>query len=65
MGERIIAAQALRAKCKGSVFVDLMSNEANMKYGAFPERLVIIYQGKVEYLGGIGPFGYSFSPIRQ
>lgn len=65
MEERINAGQSLRLKCRGQVYVDLMANEANTKYGAFPERLYIIYRGKIEYFGGIGPFGYTLPPVRD
>ena len=47
------------------VLVDLMSNEANEKYGALPDRLYVIQNGKVMYDGGQGPFGYNLDKLEE
>lgn len=45
--------------------VDVMSDLANIAYGAVPERLYIIRDGIVKYQGGVGPFRYSLTEVRQ
>ena len=44
--------------------VDSMSNAASMAYGALPERLVILKDGVVAFIGGKGPETYSISEAR-
>ncbi len=36
-----------------------MSNEAQIKYAAMPERLYIVQNGKIVYEGGPGPICYD------
>ena len=43
--------------CK--VYMDSMKNEGLINYGSYPERLYIIQNGIVKFIGGIGPFDYS------
>lgn len=43
--------------------VDTMWNTANVAYGATPERLYIIKDGKILYQGGVGPFLYDLSEL--
>ena len=47
------------------ILVDDMTNEANIAYGALPERLYIIYNGKVVYVGGHGPYNYSLDDMKK
>ena len=39
--------------------VDLMNDNSRLAYGAWPERLVIIEDGVVQYYGGQGPWEYK------
>lgn len=39
--------------------VDLMDNRAALTFGALPERLVVLRDGQVEWIGGKGPMEYS------
>ena len=66
--DRIEAAKALEKSCKdmkinGPVLVDFMDNSCNKNYGAAPERLYIILNGKIEYIGGLGPFDYKLDEV--
>ena len=45
--------------------VDPMDDNARLAYGAWPERLVVIENGTVEYYGAMGPFGYKPEEVRQ
>jgi len=46
--------------------IDDMSNAANDAYAAWPERLYIIDEsGHIAYRGGIGPFNYNPSEVRD
>ena len=42
-----------------------MQNEANDAYGAWPERLYIIQQGKIVYEGGTGPYNYNLGEVEK
>ena len=42
-----------------------MSNEACMKYGAFPERLFIVHEKKIAFLCGQGPFDYDLEGVEK
>jgi len=46
------------------VIVDDMNDEAMTAYGALPERLYVLYNGKVVYEGGVGPFFYSLDEVK-
>ena len=41
------------------VVIDQMTNDLERAYKALPERLYIIRDGVIEYVGGIGPFEYK------
>jgi len=41
------------------IIVDDINNIISQLFGAIPERMAIIYQNKLFYLGGKGPFDYS------
>jgi hypothetical protein len=43
------------------VFTDSMSNEASLQFGALPERLAILLDGQVMFIGGKGPEDYSIA----
>mmetsp|Transcript_10232 Transcript_10232/g.11763 ORF Transcript_10232/g.11763 Transcript_10232/m.11763 type:complete len:92 (-) Transcript_10232:264-539(-) len=47
------------------IFVDLMDDNARLRYGAWPERLAIIEDGKVAYYGAQGPFGYDPDEVEE
>ena len=65
--ERCQAAKILKnfSGCTTPVMVDTMEDEATQAYGAFPERLFIIQQGKIVYEGGTGPYNYSVTEVRR
>src|SRR6266436_1721301 len=46
--------------------IDDMSNRANDAYAAWPERLYILDEnGRIAYRGGMGPFNYNPTELRQ
>jgi len=47
-----------------SVCVDTMSNSAAIAFGALPERLAIVKDGKVRFIGGEGPAHYSIAACK-
>ena len=47
------------------LFVDTMDNNANEKYAALPERLFILYEGKLSYIGGVGPTFYYLDEVEK
>uniref|UniRef100_A0A3Q0T3F8 Iodothyronine deiodinase n=1 Tax=Amphilophus citrinellus TaxID=61819 RepID=A0A3Q0T3F8_AMPCI len=44
---------------------DCMDNNANVAYGVSYERVCIVQQKKIAYLGGKGPFFYNLKDVRQ
>ena len=42
-----------------------MTNQACNAFGALPERLAVILDGKIEFLGGTGPTGYSIPELEN
>ncbi len=56
---------ALAGKQPPPVLVDTMENRAAIVFGALPERLAIVREGMVVYLGGKGPFEYSLEHCRD
>ena len=42
-----------------------MEDQANKNYGALPERLYIILNGKFEYIGDPGPLGYKVNEVDE
>uniref|UniRef100_A0A3Q3ER59 Iodothyronine deiodinase n=1 Tax=Labrus bergylta TaxID=56723 RepID=A0A3Q3ER59_9LABR len=44
---------------------DSMDNNANVAYGVSNERVCIVQQRKIAYLGGKGPFFYNLKDVRQ
>ena len=45
------------------IFLDQIDNRANLEFAAIPERLVIVKDNKVEFIGGEGPFNYSIGEM--
>ena len=45
--------------------VDLMDNRASFTFGALPERLVVLREGRVEWIGGKGPEEYSVAEMTE
>ena len=63
MQDRIAAAETMVeeaeiAKFPCPIVIDKMDNAANHAYGALPERLFIVMDGRVLYVGGEGPQDY-------
>ncbi|KAI8508982.1 Thyroxine 5-deiodinase [Branchiostoma belcheri] len=64
--ERLAAAEMLAdANLSGPLLVDTMDDVANRKYGAWPERLYILLDGRVTYKGEPGPHGYHVHQVRD
>jgi len=49
----------------GPLLVDNMDNEASRAFGSFPDRLYILLEGKVVYMGGVGPHGYNTFEVEE
>ncbi|XP_071093253.1 type I iodothyronine deiodinase-like [Haliotis cracherodii] len=47
------------------IVIDDMSDNANKKYSALPERLYVISDGVIEYAGGSGPMFYSLQELEH
>jgi len=68
--ERIEAAQSLKRKFEPlnitcPLLVDFMDDKANKAYGALPERLYILLNGKIVYMGGQGPMDYKIEEVEE
>uniref|UniRef100_A0A3B3S772 Iodothyronine deiodinase n=1 Tax=Paramormyrops kingsleyae TaxID=1676925 RepID=A0A3B3S772_9TELE len=67
--ERMLAARtllehfALPPQCR--LVTDCMDNNANVAYGVSFERVCIVQQKKIAYLGGKGPFFYHLKDVRR
>lgn len=48
-----------------TLLIDTMENTAVRAYFAYPERLYVLENGKVSFVGGIGPFGYHPKAVRE
>jgi len=66
IAERCVMAHSLAEKLKSlrapaslALCVDRMDNGASCAFGALPERLAILKGGKLQFIGGAGPSGYS------
>ena len=44
---------------------DGIDNTANITFGAEPERLAVLFQGKLQWLGGPGPFKHSVEDLEE
>jgi len=49
----------------GPFLVDNMKDEASKAYGAHPERLYIILDGRIVYQGGVGPWNYDTEEVNS
>ncbi|EDV24417.1 uncharacterized protein TRIADDRAFT_56198 [Trichoplax adhaerens] len=47
------------------MYVDSIDNDTMEAYGARPERLYIIVNGKIAYKGGPGPYCFSYSSLEE
>ena len=67
--ERFDTAMKFRKNVEGTikvkVLVDDMDNRANITFGAMPERLAVLYEGKLKWLGGPGPFKHSVEDLER
>ena len=65
MEDRLDCAQILTKMINYDVdiYVDGLDNKANKAFGAMPERLAVVKDNKVEYIGGTGPFNYSIPEL--
>ena len=43
--------------------VDSMNNEACLKFGAYPQKLFVIYKSRVAFSSGPGPNGYDIGAV--
>ena len=67
MEDRVDNANVLFEKINFPInfYIDTMTNQACNAFGALPERLAVILDGKIEFLGGTGPTGYSISELEN
>lgn len=64
--DRMKAVETLRKQQSScEVVADDISNDLNYKYGAMYERLFIVLNGKVVYLGQRGPQGYHLEEVEE
>lgn len=45
------------------IYLDGFENEAEKLYSAFPDKMVIIYDDHIQYIGGQGPFGFKITEL--
>ena len=45
--------------------VDTMKNEANLAYGAIPERMAIVHNSHIKYIGGVGPYDFNVHEAKE
>lgn len=60
---KLIEHFSLPPQCQ--LVADCMDNNANVAYGVSNERVCIVQQRKIAYLGGKGPFFYNLREVRQ
>lgn len=64
--ERFEAATLLQEhEIPTPILVDKMDNNASVRYASVPERLFIIHNGKLAYVGDLGPGGYHPEEIEM
>ncbi|CAK8691500.1 unnamed protein product [Clavelina lepadiformis] len=63
--DRLSAAEILQSLDDFSLplVVDTMKNEANLNYGGLPERMCVVLDGEVKYIGGIGPYDFNIEEM--
>lgn len=47
------------------IVIDQMDNQLSELFAAFPERLVVVTDGIVKFIGGKGPHDYSLDDLEQ
>ena len=47
------------------IVMDEMTNDLDKAYKALPERLYIIQDGVIKYVGGVGPFDYNIDQVEE
>ena len=47
------------------ILVDEMDNRASIGFGAMPERLAVVFDGKLQWIGGGGPSNYSVDDLEN
>ena len=66
--ERLLAASILLddedLRPPGTFLIDKMDTEAELLYGALPERLYIVMDGLIKYAGRRGPDGYKIDEVK-
>ena len=45
------------------IFIDQLDDRANLAFGALPERLVVVRDNMIDFIGGEGPFNYSIAEV--
>ena len=66
LDDRLFAARLLEEKKLGCpIVLDPMTDVAALAYGAHPERLYIIQDSVIKFVGGIGPFQYDPQKVRE
>uniref|UniRef100_A0A8C6NZU5 Iodothyronine deiodinase n=1 Tax=Nothobranchius furzeri TaxID=105023 RepID=A0A8C6NZU5_NOTFU len=60
---QLIEHFSLPPQCQ--LVADCMDNNANVAYGVANERVCIVHQRKIAYLGGKGPFFYNLKDVRH
>ena len=66
LAERCAAAQTLKnLKVQCPIVVDNMWNEAAGVHTSWPEKLVILQQGRIAYMGKRGPWGHKISEVKE
>ncbi|XP_076805461.1 thyroxine 5'-deiodinase-like [Clavelina lepadiformis] len=64
--DRLSAAEILQSLDDFSlplIVVDTMKNEANLNHGGLPERMCVVLDGEVKYIGGIGPYNFNIEEM--
>ena len=57
--------ESLICPASAPVLVDSFENEALTSFGAWPERLYVLREGKIAYEGGTGPDNYNMEEVRK
>jgi len=68
MKERVAAAGTLRDEAGDKlsncpILVDPMDNRAQLAYASIPERLYVVLDGKIVFVGGLGPHHYDIKAV--
>ena len=67
--ERVAAAGQLQEYIgtdpKVPLYVDTMADTASLTFASFPERLIVVLDGKMIWQGGRGPHDYSIKALED